>query len=142
MTLSKERARQLLRDHNLRTTAPRLAVVQLLAEQTHPLSHTEVLELLGDTDWDQATVYRNLIRLTEVGIARVVSRAEGMARYELSRGYATANSHNHPHFVCTDCGIVSCLPSNVSAQIQADGRWGPSIHEASVQLQGTCPDCL
>lgn len=142
MTLSKEAARQLLRDHNLRATAPRLAVVQLLANQVHPLSHTEVLHLLGDTDWDQATVYRNLVKLTEAGLTRVVSRAEGMARYEFNSNHSTEALHNHPHFVCTDCGIVSCLPTNVSTMIPTDSRWSSSIRQASVQFQGTCPDCM
>ena len=89
MTLSKEAARQLLRDHKLRATAPRLAVIRLLASQSNPLSHKEVLNLLGNTDWDQATVYRNLIKLTEAGLTRVVSRAKGMACY---RG----GGHQHP----------------------------------------------
>ena len=135
--MDKSKARELLRHSGLRATSPRLAVVQVLAGHSGPLSHSQVLRRLGDTDWDPATIYRNLVKLTEAGVATVVSNAGGMARYALAHG-----THCHPHFVCTDCGQVSGLPQAIPAPVSVPGRWGPSLRTASVQLQGHCPDCL
>lgn len=140
MGITKDRARTLLRESSLRVTAPRLAVLRILAEADAPLSHTEVLERLGETDWDPATIYRNLVKLRDAGVAPVVSRAEGIDRYALSAG--EGDGHHHPHFVCEDCGRVACLPADLTASMSMTGPWGESIRSAMVQLRGECPECL
>lgn len=81
--MDRSQAKTLLRQHQLRVTTPRLEVFLALAHCDHPVSHSELLEGLGEVDWDQATVYRNLVKLSEVGLARIVSHAEGVSRYEL-----------------------------------------------------------
>lgn len=139
MSLSKQQARALLRGHGLRATVPRLRVVSLLSETQAPLSFTQVVEKLGDTDWDPATTFRNLVRLTEAGVATIVSRAEGMARYALV-AQEGQERHEHPHFVCTKCGDVSCLPVHVVAHGEP-GPWSRAMSRASVQFKGVCPRC-
>lgn len=139
--------REILREKGLRATGPRLAVVETLAARGRPVSHSEVLERMGDIAFDPATVYRSLVKLVEVGIAQVVTRAGGMDRYALVED--THETHaEHPHFVCTDCGRVSCLPGTLSLRTEtvlreevAD-RWAPSVRHATLQLQGECPDCI
>ena len=140
MSLSKEAARSALHERGLRTTAPRLAVLLLLAESERPLSYTEVLERLGPTDCDPATIFRTLVKLREAGLAAVVSRAEGIDRYAFVR--SPQEDHHHPHFVCDDCGKVACLPATLTASLSMEGRWGASIEGAQVQLRGECPECL
>jgi len=140
MPITKDEARSLLREHDLRVTRPRLAVLQVLSEAQNPLSHNEVLHRLGETDWDPATIYRNLVKLRDAGIAPVVSRAAGNDRYVLSREPGTA--HHHPHFVCDDCGAISCLPMDLTARMAMEGPWAASIRQASVQFRGECPDCI
>ncbi len=140
MSITKDQARELLRERGLRVTAPRLAVVCLLAAADSPLSHTEVLERLGQTDWDPATIYRNLVKLRDAGVAPVVSRAEGIDRYALAG--AQDDGHRHPHFACEDCGRVACLPAQLTASMTIDGPWAASVQKAMVQLRGECPECL
>lgn len=140
MTTIKDNARKLLQESALRATAPRLAVLRLLAEARSPLSYTEVLERLGETDWDPATIYRNLVKLRDAGVALVVSRAEGIDRYSLAQ--AQGDGHRHPHFVCEDCGRVACLPMDLTASLSMEGPWAVSIQRAMVELRGECPDCL
>lgn len=109
----------------------------MLHPTPNPLSHTEVLECLGKTDWDPATIYRNLIKLRDAGVALVASHAHGMDRYELAHG-----DGHHPHFVCEGCGRVACLPAGLTASMSMEGPWATSIQNAMVQLRGECPDCL
>ena len=138
--MNKEQARALLQEHGLRATSPRVAVLLTLAASAQPLSYTEVLERLDSTDWDPATVFRNLVKLRQAGLAPVASRAEGIDRYALSIG--GANEHHHAHFLCESCGQVSCLPSEFTAGLRMEGLWATSIARAVVQLRGECPDCI
>lgn len=139
MTILKGDAKKLLRENSLRVTAPRLAVLRVLSEAKKPLSYVEVLGRLGETDWDRATIYRNLVKLRDAGLAIVVSRASGNDRYALAMAQ---ENHQHPHFVCDDCGEVSCLPTELTTSISVEGPWAASVRRASVQLRGECPDCI
>jgi Fur family transcriptional regulator, ferric uptake regulator len=140
MSITTSEAREMLHARGLRATAPRVAVFQVLAAASGPLSHTEVLARLGDSVWDPATIYRNLVTLRRAGLAPVVSRAGGMDRYALAP--AQGDSHRHAHFVCDDCGRVVCLPAKLTASMSMEGPWADSIRTAMVELRGECPDCL
>ena len=59
-----------LRGAGLRKTAPRLAVLEVLERARRPLSHAEVAESLAAEGLDRATVYRNLVALSEAGLVR------------------------------------------------------------------------
>ena len=140
MSITEDEARTILRDQGLRATPPRLAVLRVLSEATGPLSNGEVLTRLGETPWDPATIYRNLVKLRQAGLASVVSRAEGVDRYVLAPGQG--DGHQHPHFVCEDCGRLACLPAELTASMSMEGPWSVSLKKAMVQLRGECPDCL
>ena len=138
--MNKEQARQLLKAHGMRATAPRIAVLRVLAHVDRPVSHTEVLEQLGQTDWDQATVWRNLIKLKEAQVATVASQAGGIDRYALKT--PEDEGHRHPHFVCDECGKTACLPSKLTSSMHMEGPWAVSVQQAMVQLRGACPECI
>jgi Fur family ferric uptake transcriptional regulator len=137
-------AKQRLRSLGLKVTAPRLAVLHVLERAERPLSHAEVVTRVGDrlttpdAGWDRATVYRNLVALVGVGLVRISSHAGGIYRYEVAR---EAKDCSHPHFVCDDCGIVSCLPEAEVVTKKKIGRWSKSLRSAEVQFVGRCPSC-
>ncbi|MCA9534623.1 MAG: transcriptional repressor [Myxococcales bacterium] len=136
--LSKDEARQRVQATGLRATAPRVAVYQLLLETERPLSHSEVVAQLASPDWDQATIYRNLLKLVEANLAWVASHVGGVARYEARREHD--EPHYHPHFSCRSCGAVECLPeARLAAAV--DKRWREAVAEAELQLVGECPTC-
>ena len=140
MEKSKETAKQLLQDNGLRTTAPRLAVLRHLLEANVPLSHSEVLQRLGNNDWDPATIYRNLVKLKESGITVIASRAEGIDRYAIAG--PRNDDHKHPHFLCDDCGKVACVPGEITLSTNASSAWAAAVEKAMIQLRGECPDCV
>ncbi len=129
-----------LKGKGLRSTSPRLAVLQGLAASPHPVSYGELAARLGRDRFDPVTVYRNLKRLAEVGLARIASRAGGRARYELTTTPPGAH-RGHPHFACHQCGVVTCLEVTVVMET-SDSAWRGALHSAEVQLEGICPDCL
>lgn len=136
--ITRQEAKKLIRDAGLRATAPRVAVLRLLTASPKPLSHSEVIEALGEDEWDQATLYRNLLKLAEVNLARVASQMGGIIRYEVR---ADDDPHVHPHFSCEKCGKVECLPG-AKLGGKVDLRWHESLEGSQLQLIGSCPDCL
>ncbi len=114
-------------------------MLQAMGEAERPLSHAEVADRLGgeEAPWDRATVYRNLVALVEVGLLRVASQAHGVIRYELIEGESDTG---HPHFVCEECGIVSCLPAT-DIELPRIAKWNKALQRAKVQWVGQCPSC-
>jgi Fur family ferric uptake transcriptional regulator len=134
---------KVLRDAGLRKTVPRMAVLDVLERAKSPLSHADVASRLEDETLDRATVYRNLMALTEAGLVRRTDLGDHVWRFELIRAYTAAHEMAHPHFVCTDCGTVSCLPG---VTVRIDGGGASSVARVArkgfeVQLRGVCGDC-
>lgn len=146
-------ARACLREAGLRCTAARLAVLDHLMTATGPKTHAEVAESLSDRGFDQATIYRNLTELTESKIVSRVELGDHVWRFEIRRAHAHAEGEDHPHFLCTSCGEVSCL-DDVSVAITpkpaatkpAGGRKASSKKSGirsvnEVLLKGQCENC-
>ena len=119
--------KELIHKAGLRSTPARIAVLKILSGAQKPMSHGELADCLQTQDFDRATVFRNLIDLTEVGLLSRIDLGDHTWRFELKA--------KHPHFVCTDCGDVACLSESdiqVSTQLA-------SVSE--VLLRGHCHDC-
>jgi len=133
--------------------------MQYLMSATGPLTHAEVSEAVGPVKgFDRATIYRNLTELTEAGLVSRVELGDHVWRFELKRaGHAHAKGEDHPHFLCTTCGEVSCL-DDVDIRITpkpgraAPGGRGKAAKNAASQsgsirsvqevlLKGQCDKC-
>jgi len=130
-----------LRGAGLRRTGPRLAVLERLAGAAAPLSHGELASELALLGFDRATVYRNLMDLTEVGLVSRSDLGDHVWRFDLRRS-GDGQPHKHPHLLCTDCGEVSCLP-DVQVQLKTvrGGKRSLRESELEVQLRGRCERC-
>jgi Fur family ferric uptake transcriptional regulator len=146
-------ARARLRETGLRCTAARMAVLDHVMTATGPKTHAEVAEALADRGFDRATIYRNLTELTEAKILSRVELGDHVWRFEMNRGHDNASGEDHPHFLCTSCGEVSCLDDvNVAITPKAaepkklDGKKThdkkPVIRMVNeVLLKGQCENC-
>lgn len=140
-----EELRTRLRSAGLRSTGPRVAVLRRLLTATAPMSHGELTEELAPLGFDRATLYRNLMDLAEVGLVSRTDLGDHVWRFEI-RGDGGVHGIEHPHFTCTDCGTVACLPG-VSVQISASESAPPASLRAAgstsveVHLKGRCDDC-
>jgi Fur family ferric uptake transcriptional regulator len=129
----------LLRAAGLRATGARVAVFEHLRKSKRPESHGEVADAVAGRGFDRATVYRNLIDLVEAGFVDRTDLGDHMWRFALRSG---DGAHGvHPHFTCTDCGTVECLPE-VEVKVTQKGRAPRAVAKAvEVQLKGRCDDC-
>ncbi len=129
-----------IRRAGLRGTAPRLAVLRRMMVARTPVSHAELVEALAGEGMDRTTVYRNLVDLTDAGLLARTDLGDHVWRFELKKKAGAASKH--PHFTCTACGAVACLPE-VTLKVK-QGRGVPrSLHgrHVEIQLRGLCDDC-
>ncbi len=127
-----------LRGRGLRATPSRLAVLGLLRSNGGPLSHAEAADRLHDQSWDRATIYRNLTDLAEAGLARRSDVGDHTWRFE-AVDVAHADDR-HAHFVCTECGVVECMPDVGLAVGKAAPR-AVRRKQVEVQVRGRCDGC-
>ncbi len=120
--------RERLRAAGLRATAARVDVLEAMLSATTALTHPELAARLPQHD--RATVYRNLVTLAEAGLLRRFDAGDHAWRFEPVR------DRDHAHFVCGDCGDVSCLPE---LELQLPAALRQRTHE--VQLVGRCDAC-
>ena len=134
--------RSRIRSAGLRATAARMAVLRELAAAGTPLSHADVAEKLAPAGFDRVTVYRNLMELADAGIASRVDLGDHTWRFEVKSAGSKEHVSEHPHFVCVDCGEVSCLPGvNVSVSDSKELK-SPSMGQITeVLLKGHCGNC-
>lgn len=129
-----------LRAAGLRSTAPRLAVLACLEEANTPLSHADLSEELAGLGLDRATIYRNLTDLAEAGLATRVELGDHVWRFE--RRTTEGEGAEHPHFVCSDCGGVACLPDfKLDLRSAKGGRRLRVGTVSDVLLRGRCEAC-
>lgn len=133
--------RERIRQAGLRSTAARIAVMQRLEGATTPLTHADIAVDLVPQGFDKATVYRNLMDLTEAGLVSRAELGDHVWRFELRRE-SEHHDNEHPHFLCVDCGEITCL-SDVSVTISpTPGSKNSAIRELTeVLLKGHCERC-
>ena len=136
-----QQLREELRAAGLRATASRVAVLRLLRGSGQPLSHGEVVRALSDGPWDRSSLYRNLIDLERVGLARRTQLGAPVWRFEDVQSDHAVSAH--PHLVCTDCGKVACLPMLEVSTPSVDGFTGAADDSdgVEVQLRSRCDSC-
>jgi Fur family ferric uptake transcriptional regulator len=138
--LSVEQARSALRAKGLRSTTSRVAVLQAVAAAGKPVSHADIAQQLVPQGYDKSTLYRCLVELAEAGLLARLDAGDHAWRFEL-RGKEHAGGE-HPHFVCVECGKVTCLPEVEVKIVPAKGQKNSPVGEVTeVFLRGHCKEC-
>jgi Fur family ferric uptake transcriptional regulator len=137
----EQRIREQLREAGLRVTAARILVMETLQAAAGPMSHAEVVEALAGSAGDPATVFRNLTALTEASLAVRSDLGDRVWRFAAKQSSA-GEGHEHPHFLCSECGTVECMPA-VELRARPGQRLPRSVRnlDAEVQIKGRCDDC-
>lgn len=133
-----QRTADRLRTAGLRVTAPRVAVLEVLAEHPHADVEKVVAEVrarLGSVSVQ--AVYDVLRALGDAGMVRRIEPAGSPALYELRVG------DNHHHVVCRGCGSTADVDCAVGAAPCLDPAQlhGYVLDEAEVTYWGYCPRC-
>ena len=134
--------RTAIRGVGLRATPSRLAVLELLRTTDAPMSHGEVADRLAAQPWDRATIYRNLTDLAEAKLVRRSDVGDHVWRFEARRAtQGEAHEVQHPHFVCTDCGTVECMPELELVAKKARAPRAVKQRQVEIHVRGVCDAC-
>ncbi|MEM6331355.1 MAG: transcriptional repressor, partial [Planctomycetota bacterium] len=134
-------ARDLLRGAGLRATAARIAVTRHLAAAGQPRTHAEVVDGLGDAGFDPSTVFRCLNELADKHLVARLDLGDQVRRFELA-GAGGEGEAEHAHFMCIDCGRLSCLEGySVQVTSRGNAKQPPLGRVTEVLLRGHCGDC-
>ena len=131
-----------LREHDVRYTQGRRAVIAALVSSDGPRSAAELDVLLPD--FPLSSLYRTLGVLEGAGVVSPHHGSRGMTRYEIAdwlRGH-------HHHIVCIDCGAVEDVEIPARDERLLDGliddvtkpvSFEPIDH--SLEIVGRCSNC-
>lgn len=129
-----------LRRVGQRLTPRRRSLLEILRSAVHPLTIHEILER---DELAMSSAYRNLTVLEHAGVVNRVITKEDFGRYEL----AEELTEHHHHLVCSSCGLVRDLLSDVDAERlmnvamrrATEQGFTPATHR--LDIVGLCADC-
>tara|TARA_A100000164_G_C21330583_1_gene506354 strand:+ start:142 stop:522 length:381 start_codon:yes stop_codon:yes gene_type:complete len=113
-------------------------LLNLFYQQNNAISVVELISKFSKK-MNKTTVYRILSRLEKSGHLHSFTDKNGLKRY--AKGDQRIRSREkpilHPHFLCEDCGISTCLPIEITK---------PSVPNLTINSSeqlylGQCNDC-
>ena len=155
-----ERMLAALKAQGCRTTAPRRALLRLLADTREPLSVPEMHAAVnagsmgkanksseaedkkneGGDETNLVTVYRFANLLVEMNLARRIEFGEGFYRYEKEE--SQTGPHHH-HLVCQKCGKIEdfegCDLGGLIGRLE--NETGFVVQKHQLEFFGACADC-
>ncbi len=135
----QEWAREKIRSAGLRATPARIATLRVLHGSESPLTHAEVSDELQDLEIDKATVFRNLTDLVARNVIRRSALGDNVWRFEIIKESAH-EPDSHPHFICIDCGSVSCM-EDVELKRTSTSKSPLFERITEIVLRGHCNEC-
>ena len=134
---SRQLARKSIQAAGLRATPARVATLVVLLDAEAPLTHSDVAATLEESGFDKATIFRNLTDMVAANLLRRSELGDRVWRFEFIRD---PEHGAHPHFVCVDCGTVSCAEEiELSPKSKSASQLFGTVTE--ILLRGHCNDC-
>lgn len=143
--MNEEKVKDLLREKGLKVTSQRLMVLNILsAHGDEHLTVEEIYDLAKEESPEigLASIYRTVQVLLELHVIEKVTFDDGFARYELN-GEETGSGHRHHHAICTQCGKVYSLETDLldTLEKQVFESLGFEVTDHEVKLYGLCSAC-
>ncbi len=125
-----------LREHNLKATPQRLAIVDALYIHGH--MNTETLYSLMIKKFSSislATIYKNINIMIEKSFIQEVKLPHAKSVYELTKT-------SHSHLLCKKCGAIEDIEINLDAMIDKISKTNQfQIDKTDFVLSGNCKNC-
>jgi Fur family ferric uptake transcriptional regulator len=139
MSLNTEQLGQALNTRGYKLTAPRRAVLDVIAGMRESLSPAEIYERARrrHSRLGLVTVYRTLDILVEAGVVRRLHRDDGCHRYALAQA-----AHGH-HLICLSCNqVIEFDGCDLDGLFKSVARkTGFRIEGHWLEVFGRCPKC-
>lgn len=130
---------KLLKSKNLRITKTRVAILEIIIENSGPISAENIEKMANkkNLNIDLSTIYRNVNLLTNKSILSKTTDTKSVNLYQLND-----KSHKH-HLTCIKCSkmvlIEKCPLEDIERNIEKSTDY--EILDHNLQFIGLCPDC-
>lgn len=125
-------------DRNIKPTANRQLILQILTDQNSAISLPE-LEVKLETI-DKATIYRNLKTFEHNGLIHSIDDGSGSLKYALCKVSCNCKPEDlHVHFMCYKCKTTYCLHNTAIPQFELPT--GFSLESVNMVVKGICVNC-
>lgn len=132
-------ALEILQQHNLKKTSPRLAIIEALQSSGEPLAEAEISVTMG-SHYDRTTFYRSMLTLEEAGILHRIIVDKQLVKYALNPAGPNVKSQtDHAHFYCNSCKKLVCLEEIHPGPYRLPAGFQTS--ESEVIIKGLCNKC-
>ncbi len=115
----------LVSNTNIKLTSARVAILEVFAKTSKPLSYEDVKE---DLLMDKATFYRNISKFEEENIINSFESNDKKRYFEIKK-------NAHSHFICSLCSKVECLSERSNIEL-------PGYKIENVIIKGICQICM
>ena len=135
----KIQVEQKLITKKINPTAMRILVLELLLQQDHAISLTDIEKNLQTAD--RITIYRTLKTFEQKGLIHIIEDGTGTPKYALCAEECGTHEHHdlHVHFYCSSCKETFCLPDHKIPDIILPARFIST--EMNLVVKGTCEKC-
>ncbi len=134
----KEEIYNLLRNSGKRLTQQKKSIlIILLGNMDRMLSVNDIINKIPEEkNIDNATVYRNVQDLAQLGILEAMIDDKGINRFVINQ----EGSHHH-HLICVTCGKIFKIPckNNYWSQYAKDENFEEIYHK--LEVYGKCKKC-
>lgn len=129
----------LLKNHDLKATKQRILLLDAILVLEDKIFSVKKLFPVLSGKMDQVTVYRILSTLNEKGIIREIFTSNDEKFFEIS----CIHNPVHPHFHCTLCKKITCLPALKKEKIEnlMDEYKDLDVSDISINFSGICQEC-
>jgi Fe2+ or Zn2+ uptake regulation protein len=127
---------ELLKEHNIKITPQRLAIIQLMDQHGH-ISVRDIYEKIKERfpSLSLATVYKNINAMMESRFINELKIVGQENKYELAK-------ERHSHLICRKCGEIEDLHIDTSSLANSvPDEKGFDVEEVSIQFFGHCKKC-
>ncbi len=130
---------RILENRNVKPTAMRLLVLQLLKNKSVAVSLTDLEDHFVKSD--RTTLYRTLITFVKNHIAHKIDDGTGVTKYALCEEgcHCAIETDLHVHFHCNSCNETICMPNNKIPHVDIPNDF--TAVEASLVVKGVCNKC-
>jgi Fur family ferric uptake transcriptional regulator len=136
--MNSQSATEILSQFSHRTTAKRVALLELLMESPKAFTLLAIEKKIS-IPIDRVTIYRTLHLFELIGVVLKAVDHKGTCQYMYKSDNQNDLSMN-PHLHCKKCGKVVCLPCLPKEYLDKLEKY--EIEEMYFLMEGICPECL
>lgn len=142
LAVQLEAAERLCGERDLRLTAPRRRVLELLLEAGQPVKAYDLMAAYEPAQPAKPpTIYRALEFLERQGFVHRIDSLNAFVACLQGEG-GDEHAHAAAFLICDCCGATREVAADVAAAVAgAAGSAGYAITSLSVEAHGLCPDC-